>query len=132
MDHEQVQGDKVKRFALGFLLFGLFILALGAGLFYFSVFSNGNDDIKIIAVATPATDIALSGSSEAIVGVIPDKVNLNMATVDELVALPGVGDVTAAKIIAARPYKRVDELLGRKVVNKSVYSKIQDKVTVGE
>ena len=132
MDHEQVQGDKVKRFALGFLLFGLFILALGAGLFYFSVFSNGNDDIKIIAVATPATDIALSSSSGAIAGVIPDKVNLNTATVDELVALPGVGDVTAAKIIAARPYKRVDELLGRKVVNKSVYSKIQDKVTVGE
>lgn len=126
-----MHGDSAKRFALGFLLFGLFVLALGAGLFYYSRFGRSSDDIKVIAVSTPATDISLSGSSGS-AGLIIEKVNLNAASTEELVALPGVGEVTAAKIIAGRPYKAVSDLADRKIVNKSTYAKIQDKVSAGE
>jgi DNA uptake protein ComE-like DNA-binding protein len=39
-----------------------------------------------------------------------EKVDLNKATEEELMELPGVGEVTAKKIIANRPYKTVEDL----------------------
>ncbi len=60
--------------------------------------------------------------------------DLNRATASELDTLPGVGPVTAAKIIGAReekPFASVDELLSRKVVSASVLAKIRSLVTVG-
>jgi DNA uptake protein ComE-like DNA-binding protein len=56
-------------------------------------------------------------------------VDLNTATEDELKALPAVGDVYAAKIIAARPFARKDQLRSRKVVPPAVYNKIKNVVT---
>ncbi len=57
-------------------------------------------------------------------------VNINSGSPTELDTLPGIGPATADKIIAARPYASVDELLSKKVVGKSVYEKIKEKVTV--
>lgn len=56
-------------------------------------------------------------------------INLNSATAKELDSLPGVGPVTAEKIIAGRPYNTVEDILIKKVVGKSVFEKIKDKVT---
>jgi DNA uptake protein ComE-like DNA-binding protein len=58
------------------------------------------------------------------------KVNLNTATQQELEALPGVGEATAKKIIASRPYASVDDL-SKAGVSASTISKIKSKVTVG-
>ena len=57
------------------------------------------------------------------------KVNLNTATQEELEALPGVGEATAKKIIASRPYASVDDL-SKAGVSASTISKIKSKVTV--
>ncbi len=131
MDKDAGGADRVKRFALWFLLFGLFILTVGAGLFYYSMFGRSSDGIKIIAVSTPAVDVSLSQNG-GFGGAIAEKVNLNTSSMDELVALPGIGEVTAAKVIAGRPYKVVSDLADRKIVNKSTYAKIRDLVTAGE
>jgi DNA uptake protein ComE-like DNA-binding protein len=54
-------------------------------------------------------------------------VNLNTATEAQLEALPGVGTVIAARIIAARPFKSVDDL---HKVARLPFAKVAPHVTV--
>ncbi|HSX58209.1 MAG TPA: ComEA family DNA-binding protein [Candidatus Saccharimonadales bacterium] len=57
-------------------------------------------------------------------------VNINFATETQLDTLPGIGAVTAGKIISGRPYKSIDELLSKKIVGKATFEKIKGMVSV--
>ncbi len=55
-------------------------------------------------------------------------VSLNKGSQGELEGLPGIGPVTAEKIIAGRPYQRLEELVEKKIVGVKVWEQIKDKV----
>jgi competence ComEA-like helix-hairpin-helix protein len=57
-------------------------------------------------------------------------IELNTATTSELQSISGVGPVLAAKIIAARPYKSVDDLQHVTGVGPKLFEKIRPYVTV--
>lgn len=56
------------------------------------------------------------------------KIGINSGTQVQLESLPGVGPATATKIMNARPYTDVNELITKKAVSKSVFTKIKDLV----
>ncbi len=55
-------------------------------------------------------------------------ININDATLEELDSLPGVGKITAQKIIQNRPYSSVEELLSKKIVKSNVYEGLKNLV----
>ncbi len=65
-----------------------------------------------------------------LLGVTINLVNINSASQAEVEALPGIGPVTANKIIAGRPYQTVEELKNRKIIGQSLYNKIKDLLTI--
>lgn len=57
------------------------------------------------------------------------KVDINSAAKPDLVKLPGIGEAIADKIIAGRPWKKIDQLVSKKVLTASVYAKIKGLIT---
>ena len=57
-------------------------------------------------------------------------ININLASQSELEALPGVGPVTAQKIISGRPYQILDELVSKKAVGQSLFEKIKPQLAL--
>lgn len=67
---------------------------------------------------------------------LPDTViNINTATAEELMTLPGVGEVLANRIIAYRtangPFNRVDELILVEGIGLGTLDRFREQITVG-
>jgi competence protein ComEA len=63
------------------------------------------------------------------------RININTATAAELEALPGVGEVIAARIVAYReesgPFRSVDDLINVEGISDRAIDKIRELVTTG-
>ena len=58
------------------------------------------------------------------------KININMASLEELDNLEGIGETRAKAIIENRPYSKTEELVVKAKIPQSVYEKIRDQISV--
>jgi competence protein ComEA len=61
---------------------------------------------------------------------IRGKVDLNQAGVEELRRLPGITPEIAERIVRNRPYRRLDDLVTRKVLGKKQFARVRELVVV--
>lgn len=90
-------------------------------------------DGQKIHVPARGEGAALPGAATTVPAGGSGLIDVNHASGDELESLPGIGPVTAAKIIAAReqqPFASIDELDSRGVVGPSTLEQIRDLITV--
>ncbi len=63
-----------------------------------------------------------------------NKVNINEATLEELVALDGIGEKVAAKVIAFRkkngPFQKPEDLMMVKGIGQKMFDKNKDRIVV--
>ena len=56
------------------------------------------------------------------------KLDLNTATKDQLMSLPGITDADAQKIMDGRPYRAKNQLLSKGIISKDEYAKIKGQI----
>lgn len=57
-----------------------------------------------------------------------NKVDINTATKSKLMALPGIDEAAADRIIANRPYTTTDDLVKRKVITSREFDRISGQI----
>lgn len=84
-------------------------------------------EIQPANITVDANDTTMSNSSASTVE-SNGMININTASESELDALPKVGPVTAKKIISARPYSNINELVSRKVLGQKTFDGLKEKI----
>jgi competence protein ComEA len=77
------------------------------------------------APTTPAKPPAAALAPKA------EMVDINTATPAQLKTLPGMTDASAAKVVQARPFRDVNELVSKKIVSDAEFAKLKDHITAG-
>ena len=70
-----------------------------------------------------------SGGGE-VAGAQTNIIGINSGSESQLDSLPGIGPVTAKKIISNRPYQTLDDLVTKKAVGKALFEKIKDLINL--
>ena len=95
-------------------------------------FAQGSPAATPATPAAPATKTSAPAKSEkkmAAKAPAMPALDINSASKEDLMKLAGIGDATAEKIIAGRPYTSKAQLESKGIVTKSQYAKIRAHVT---
>ncbi|HMF08775.1 MAG TPA: ComEA family DNA-binding protein [Thermoanaerobaculia bacterium] len=84
--------------------------------------------VALFVLAAPGPVLGAAGEEKAA------RINLNTASVEELITLPGIGPSYAKRIVDYREknggFKRVEDLLNVQGIGEKTLEKIRDRVTV--
>jgi len=110
------------------------LLVLGGGLSSSADRAYVAQNLNLAAKLTDGGKVYIPQVGEVRSGIVDGanilaKVNINTASISELDTLPGIGPVTAQKIISNRPYQLPEDLKNKKVVNLATFEKIKDLIT---
>ncbi len=83
---------------------------------------------SVLLLALPLFPFAGTDSSVVHAAEKSDFLDINMATADQLTALPGIGEAYPENIIKGRPYQREDELVQKKILPRATYEGIKYKI----
>lgn len=140
----------LKKAEVAAILVTLLCMSFTAG--YFIGRSSGSHVITVSALDTaPSTPPATSPPTSASVGLVSEshvssspaasppavssKLDINTASLDALVSLPGIGNVLARNIIDFRtkngPFKIIDDIKNVDGIGDKKFSAIKDLITVG-
>jgi len=106
-------------------LSALVVLAIAVGFAAHAVAAPAHPAVQ---AGTPAGAKAAAPAPAKAAAAASPKVDLNTATRDELMKVPGIGDATADKIIAARPFTQKSDLVSKKLVTRAQYAKLAPMV----
>lgn len=59
-----------------------------------------------------------------------NSISINAASQSDLEVLPGIGPVTAKKIIDGRPYTSLEELVAKKAMGQALFEKLKNQLTL--
>lgn len=94
-----------------------------------------SEDLSEVECPEDRANIARRRKAKAIVEAAKAQaeklVNINYASLEELQTLPGIGQSTAEKIIAARPFGSTDELLEIDGFSRAKFDRIDSKIFAG-
>lgn len=89
--------------------------------------------LAALLCAAPSTTLAASQENPVVAQAVA-KININLASLQELQSLPGVGKVTAERIVQYREQKgafeTTEQLMKVKGIGKKNFQKIKDLITV--
>jgi competence protein ComEA len=78
--------------------------------------------------SAPLASASATESKQQTLAPADDPVDINTATLDQLLKVPGLTRTWAARIIRFRPYRGKNELLDRGIVTGEVYARIKSHI----
>ena len=86
-----------------------------------------------MAPAPAATKMAPAAESKmAPAAKADDKIDINTATKEQLMAFKGIGDKYSDKIIAGRPYAKKDQLVSKNILPEATYKNISAQIIASQ
>jgi competence protein ComEA len=77
---------------------------------------------------TPAASKAPAAQAKAAATKKAELIDINSATKEQLMTIPGIGDAISKRIIADRPYRAKNELVQKNILSEDSYDKIKDLI----